>query len=166
VNTAHRAVRELARRGVIRYRPGLNQSCPSLYQMPADRGEGLSPKPTAVAKIGVAISSDNQSITNDLYIGDICDGEAVHRQRGDSTPTPEERLARQVAEGLDDLENLALYRSYCRRFPADLILKAYVRAREPTPDRIRKSRGALFNFLVQLYAKKRNLDDDTGHSPR
>ena len=160
VNTTHRAVGSLTRKGAIQYRRGFNQSRLSIFEIPQDTGEKLSSDAPAVARIAVPPPSDKYNINNNLTIGDISDRGVVHRQRGDSEDSAEERLAHRVADGLDDLKNLRLYQSYCGRFPAELILKAYVRAREPTPDKIKKSRGALFNFLVQLYARRRENNSD------
>ncbi|PIZ82103.1 MAG: hypothetical protein COY02_00690 [Parcubacteria group bacterium CG_4_10_14_0_2_um_filter_41_6] len=82
-------------------------------------------------------------------------------------PSEEERLAFQVADGLEDVKNLRLYESYCRRYPAEVILAAYVRAREVSPDKIKKSRGALFNFLVQKYGgQNKNNRGDSGFAAR
>ena len=136
-------------------------------------GADVSQSRSAGPKIGQPNPSDISCITNDLYIGDKHDGRVVHNKQADSTqrhgkgsvglrsdkggnsdPSEEERLAFQVAEGLGDVKNLRLYESYCKRYPTEIILTAYVRAREVSPDKIKKSRGALFNFLVQKYGGK------------
>ena len=150
LGTTKRAVASLSRRGLIRYRRGFNQFRPTIFELPSS-GEKLSQEITAESKIARPNPNDKSSITTDLSIGDNNDREVVHRP--DQTEAGE-RLAYRVADGLGDMKNLALYRSYCRRFPAEMVLKAYVRAKEPHPDKIRVSRGALFNFLVQLYAKR------------
>lgn len=136
-------------------------------------GVDVSQSRSAGPKIGQPNPRDISCITNDLYIGDKHDRRVVHNKQADSTqrhgqgsvglrsdkggnsdPSDEERLAFQVAEGLGDVKNLRLYKSYCRRYPTEIILTAYVRAREVSPDKIKKSRGALFNFLVQKYGGK------------
>ena len=154
VNTTNRAVKEFDRRGLIRYRPGQNQFHPTIFEIPTGAGAELSQSESAVPKNGVAIPSDKYNITNDLSIGDIYDREVVHNQEEDSDCSEEQKLAHQVADGLSDTKNLGLYQSYCRRYPAEIILTAYVRAKEVSPDKIKKSRGALFNFLVQKYGGK------------
>ena len=117
-------------------------------------GADVSQSRSAGPKIGQPNLRDISSITNDLYIGDIHDRRVVHTKQGDGDPSEEERLAFQVADGLGDVKNLRLYESYCKRYPTEIILTAYVRAREVSPDKIKKSRGALFNFLVQKYGGK------------
>ena len=176
LSTVNRAVLSLTQQGLIQYRRGCNQSRQSIFEIPLKgpggavagrvpkgRGEKLSQKTTARPKIGIPNRNDSDSDhSNNLSIGDNDIGGVVHKQNEDTESEAAERLAYRVAEGLDDMKNLRLYQSYCRRFPADLILKAFVRAREPAPDKIKVSRGALFNFLVQLYAKKRNPKNNSG----
>lgn len=166
VNTTNRAVLSLTKKGAIQYRRGYNQSRLSIFEIPQNTGEKLSQGKTAVAKIGVPPPSDSDTNINNLYTGDVSDRRDVHKQNRDSDDSAEERLAYRVAEGLGDMKNLRLYKSYCRRYPAEMILKAYVRAKEPTPDKIKKSRGALFNFLVQLYARRENNSNDSGSASR
>lgn len=175
VSTVNRAVLSLVCRGVIKYRPGQNQSRQSIFEIPLKgsggtvagrvpkgRGEKLSQNATARPKIGIPNRNDSDLDNNNVYTGDSDIGKDVHSQNEDTEVEAAERLAHRVADGLNDMKNLRLYQSYCRRFPADLILKAFVRAREPAPDKIKVSRGALFNFLVQLYAKKRNPKNNSG----
>ncbi|MSS72467.1 MAG: hypothetical protein EXS64_13390 [Candidatus Latescibacteria bacterium] len=163
LGTTKRAVASLTRRGLIRYHRGFNQFHPTIFEIPSS-GEKLSQDATARPKNARPKHSDKYSNLKDLSISDISDGEVVHKPDGERDPDAAERLACRIADGLGDMKNLRLYQSYCRRFPAEIILKAYVRAKEPTPDKIRTSRGALFNFLVQLYAKKKNHNADSGDS--
>lgn len=175
LGTTKRAVASLGRRGLIRYRRGSNQYHPSIYEMPSayakvsahkSSGEELSGQATARPKNARPNPSDKYSIIKELSIGDISDGQAVHKHGENGQSDEADRLACRIADGLGDIRNLALYRSYCRRFPVEMILKAYVRAKEPTPDKIKVSRGALFNFLVQLYAKRGNNQNHPGPAAR
>ena len=159
-----RAVVSLTKKGVIQYRRGYNQSRLSIFEIPQNTGEKLSQGKTAVAKIAVPLPSDSDNDSSSgISIGDN-DRRDVHKQNRDSDDSAEERLAYRVAEGLGDMKNLKLYKSYSRRYSADIILKAYARAKEPAPDKIKKSRGALFNFLVQLYGGKQKPNSNSGHS--
>ena len=72
----------------------------------------------------------------------------------------EELLALDTAKALDDMKNLGLYISYCRKYPEDVIRKILGVVREIPPERIKKSRGALFNYLVQKHGKERT-DENT-----
>jgi hypothetical protein len=66
----------------------------------------------------------------------------------------EELLAIDLAEGLDDRINLGFYLSICRKYPEELLRKIYSQVKEIPLKKIRKSRGALFNYLLQNYDKK------------
>ena len=62
-----------------------------------------------------------------------------------------ELLALDLAEGLGDMEGLGLYLSYARKYPESL-LRGLLGAIKEIPDvKIKKSRGALFNHLIQKY---------------
>ena len=69
--------------------------------------------------------------------------------------TKEELLALDAASGLFDLENLALYISYCKKYPESLIRKTLAEVKEIPDKKIRKSRGALFNYLIQKNGRQR-----------
>ena len=154
LNTTHRGVRDLVRLGVIRYAPGKNQIQPSQFELSTGGSAKLRESASAVAKLGVPTPSDNDHDTNrDIYLDDNDRG-IVHSKKRHSDPKVQDRLAERIAADLGDTKNLALYQSYCRRYPAPVILKAYIRAKEAPPEKIRKSRGALFNFLVKLYVKR------------
>lgn len=166
-STARRAVHALATRQHIHYRPGCNQYQPSSYALSTRGGAELSPNPSAAPKSGAPIPSDTYRYTYRVSIGDRNERKAFHNGATKNLPSSEERFAHQLAEGLDDLQNVKLYRSYVRRFPSSLLLKAYLRAKEPHPQKIRKSRGALFNYLVQRYVRtKNNKHHDPGSASR
>jgi hypothetical protein len=63
--------------------------------------------------------------------------------------TKEELLALDAASSLFDLENLALYISYSKKYPEALIRKTLAEVKQIPDEKIRKSRGALFNYLIQ-----------------
>jgi hypothetical protein len=65
-----------------------------------------------------------------------------------------ELLAWDIANNLDDHINLPCYISYANKYPASLLRKILGDVLEVPSVRIRKSRGALFNHLVQKYAKE------------
>jgi len=65
-----------------------------------------------------------------------------------------ELSAMDIATILDDRHNLALYVSYSKRYPSFLLKKVLDEVRKTPIGKIKKSRGALFNYLVQKYAKE------------
>lgn len=164
VNTVNRAVTVLTGQGLLSVRPGCNQFHPTIYELSTDAGANLPSQANAVSKNGVPIPSDSDGIGFNINLSDKIDGNGTRKI---DTPNGEkaekdERLARLIARELDDMGNLALYRNYCSRFPAIAILKAYIKVRETAPENIKKSRGALFNFLVQKYGKTSKPTRDSG----
>jgi hypothetical protein len=67
-----------------------------------------------------------------------------------------EVLAHELAKALNDSAGIELYRSYCARYPEWLLRKVLAEVQNVPSDQIVKSRGALFNHLVQHYAKATN----------
>lgn len=76
--------------------------------------------------------------------------------------TQKELLAMDLAEALNDTKNLRLYFSYCNKYPEQLLRRVLSEVKELPQEKIRKSKGALFNYLVQKYANKKN-DQSSGH---
>lgn len=62
-------------------------------------------------------------------------------------------LALDICEALDDQDNLPLYLSYVRRYPPRIIQRAFNEARKLPENKIKKTRGALFTYLVKHYAE-------------
>lgn len=72
-----------------------------------------------------------------------------------------ETLAQELTRRLEDPAGINLYRSYAARYPEWLLRKALAEAEGKPPEQITKGRGALFNYLVQHYAK--GVTDNPGH---
>ena len=70
--------------------------------------------------------------------------------------TEKEVLAVDIAYKLNDLANIPLYISYANKYPETVLLKALGEALEVPQHKIKKTRGALFNHLVQKYAREGN----------
>jgi len=66
--------------------------------------------------------------------------------------TREELLAYDLAQALHDLPGFPLYLSYARKYPESLLRETVGRVREVPASKIKTSRGALFNFLIQHHA--------------
>ena len=84
------------------------------------------------------IDNDNQNEFNSLFL------------------TKKELLARDLAAGLDDEANLRFYLSVCRKYPEGFLRKTYGQVKEIPLNKIKKSRGALFNYLIQKHEKNNN----------
>jgi hypothetical protein len=66
----------------------------------------------------------------------------------------EEQLALDVAHGLNDLSNLACYISLTKKYPEHLIRRILAVVKRIPDEKIRRSRGALFNYLIQRNARQ------------
>lgn len=64
----------------------------------------------------------------------------------------ENPLARQIAETFQDLNCLHSYIVCCRKYSPAIVMKAYQDAKSFPQARIKKSRAALFFYLVKHYA--------------
>ena len=76
--------------------------------------------------------------------------------------TPKDKkdlLALQLAEALNDEKNLGLYLSYCRKYPKEIITRAFIAAKELPIEKVKRSRGALFTYLVKKYAQQKENED-------
>ena len=71
----------------------------------------------------------------------------------------EEYLAQELTERLDDPQGLPLYLKVARRYTESSIRQILGRVMEVPDERIRTSRGALFNWLVQRHGKRLNPND-------
>lgn len=69
-----------------------------------------------------------------------------------------ELLAWDLANNLNDMTSLPLFISYANKYPAGFLRKVLGTVMEVPSERIRKSRGALFNHLVKKYAGQINPD--------
>ncbi len=65
-----------------------------------------------------------------------------------------ELLALDLAESLNDLQGLPLYLTYSKKYPESFLRKILGEVKEVPLVEIKKSKGALFNYLVKKYDKK------------
>jgi len=73
--------------------------------------------------------------------------------KGFKPKTRNELLAQDLVRELNDYKNLPLYLYYCRKYPEPLIRKALGEVKETPPERIKKSKAALFIYLIKKYAQ-------------
>jgi len=60
----------------------------------------------------------------------------------------EKQLANEIAETLQDREAISLYLAYARKYNEGFLRKLLVRTLSVPESKIKKTRGALFTFLV------------------
>jgi hypothetical protein len=61
-------------------------------------------------------------------------------------------LARTIAEAFSDTDNLATYQILCRKYPDSAVRAAHRAALSVPDEKVKRSRLALFTFLVKKYA--------------
>ena len=167
--TVSKAVGELCRKGHISYEAGDNQHSSSVFEITrplaglrfgmADEGDAPGEIPRTQAENGTCSPKNEQGapISNrDSLNLDIGSG------RGRAYKTREQALAEEIARTFNDVEGIALYLDYCRRYPETIIRRAYGEVKELPDSAIRRSRGALFNYLVQKYANEHEEQSNTG----
>ena len=78
--------------------------------------------------------------------------------------TKQDRLAWTIAQGLGEAEYVTIFRSLVMHYPEAMIQRAYEEALAIPAEKVRKSRGAIFNYLVKKYAHQHQQDEkDPGH---
>ena len=65
--------------------------------------------------------------------------------------TREGMVAKEIAEGLNDTKNIRYYFSVALDHSERYLMDIYRKVRETPDHRIKKSRGALFTYLVKKY---------------
>ena len=68
--------------------------------------------------------------------------------------TREQLLAADLAESLKDHRSLKLYLSYAYRYPESLLREVLSQVKQTPEQKIRKSRGALFTYLLHQHAER------------
>jgi hypothetical protein len=71
----------------------------------------------------------------------------------------EERLAREIADALNDSDSLAVHIGFVKKYSEAHLRKVLQKVLSIPEDQIRKTRGALFTYLVnQQYGKGSTRD--------
>jgi hypothetical protein len=68
--------------------------------------------------------------------------------------TRQEYMAQLIAQTFNDEEKLKMYRTYCKKYSLSLIERAFAEARSYPADHIKKSRAAIFFYLIKQYAHR------------
>ena len=73
--------------------------------------------------------------------------------------TKQDRLAWTIAQGLGEEDYVAIFPSLVLHYPEQVIQRAYEEALAIPVEKVRKSRGAIFNYLVKKYARQHQQDE-------
>ena len=76
-----------------------------------------------------------------------------------------EEFAQAIAESFNDQEHLSRYQQACKKYPMAILYRAYSEARSIPAQQVRKSRAAIFFYLIKCYAHERRqgAQQNTGH---
>ena len=155
-SSVSRAVRKLKDQGLVRstekgrdhsvYQLLRVRSCTGATQMSHPRNSDDAPVDTNNTTLTRTNNNDVVSIKNS-------------DQRTDSPnefkpKTKEEILALDIAETLNDERNPQKYLHYAKRYTEPLLREVLSQVRQTPEERIKKSRVALFVYLVNHYAKR------------
>jgi hypothetical protein len=115
--------------------PTPSQRASTLFPVHSDAKSGALPRPNDT-KIQRLLNDDNRDLEP---IGPYA---------------KQEMLAWELANALDDPAGIHLYRSYCRKYPERLLRDVLAEVRELPGYKVKKGRGALFNYLIQQHAQR------------
>ena len=143
------AIKRLREAGLIAVHK-VGKSCHSYLLLDA-RCQGEKTEVSTRVNRGVNGSDTNNNqltrINNNTI---VCVKENEH-ENGQRPETRKELFASEIAEKLDDRRNIRQYFSYTRRYP-EIVLREFLSQALQTPlHRIKKSRAALFVYLVKIY---------------
>lgn len=77
---------------------------------------------------------------------------APHSHASGQTSGSTDELARHIASEFGDMENLAVYRQHCEQYSEKAARRAYEETLSVPPEKLKRSRLALFIYLVKKYA--------------
>jgi len=167
-DTVKQAVSKLNSRGEILFFPGKNQWITSCFilkktklavkkgrkstQVIPKMAKNISRKAKVPAK-----KPNVKNVINDYIniINNVRNSPNPSSEKPKST-FPRDALAFEIANALNDEKNLALYLAYCRRYSAEIINRAFEVAKQTPIEKIKRSRGAFFTYLVKRYAQNQN----------
>ncbi|HZS04840.1 MAG TPA: hypothetical protein VFD58_08390 [Blastocatellia bacterium] len=82
--------------------------------------------------------------------------------QSDQPNNKREYFARMIADAFGDRAQLSLYVNYCRKYPLSLIYRAFAEAQSVPEASIRKSRAAIFFFLINRYTHEQKQNPPAG----
>jgi hypothetical protein len=125
------------------------------------RSEGISESQSSLTsseKMGGDVDPNDNDIKKDILKDDIDNNnfsQSIFNSYKMFKPrTKTEQLALELAEALNDQNGLALYLSYTKKYPESFLRRILGVVKKIPNEKIKKSRGALFNHLIQKYAQQ------------
>jgi DNA-binding MarR family transcriptional regulator len=152
--TVTRKIKLLEEFGLVRVDKARSSYRYLLLKLPAEAIEetrGGDKKDTSKATAG---NTNNNQLSRSINNIDIEDKYFPSAYKSFRPDTREKLLALDLAQALDDRRNLLFYISCARRYPESSLRRVLGEVKEIPQESIKKGRAALFNYLVQKYAKE------------
>jgi len=149
-STVNKAVKILAKHGLIKIVRKNRYHCTYLLlKVRCKAGETQISHP-GNSDVSQMNTNDNKRIININNIDKRKIGVPAFQASKDFKPeTREEQLAIDLAKSLDDYQGLPFYISLTKKYPESFLREILGQVKEIPQAKIKKSRGALFNHLVQ-----------------
>ncbi len=149
--TVNRAIKKLEKHYLIFIQRGKNNRCVySLLEVECNRNEiELSHERNSDVKKEDTNNTKEQELENNTVV-------RVQKKLPSyfSATTREELLAQDIADILQDHENARSYLSFVHKYPESFLRNILSEVKRTPERKIRKSRKALFMYLVNYYAHK------------
>lgn len=125
--------------------------------MSSDHTGGVGSEPINVCETEDTNDNKEQDKDNNIVVSDLKTHNTTKEPNGETeTGSRQELLANDLAEALNDRSHYTIYLSYAKQY-SESFLRRVLAETKMTPDKkIKKSRAALFNYLVYHYAGQRN----------
>jgi biotin operon repressor len=148
--TVNKAVKVLEKHGLIKIEKKNRYHCTYLLLKVRCKAEETQVSTTGNSDVSRMDTNDNKRIKNIINIDKGENWAPKYRTFKEFRPrTKEEVIALDLAEELEDYKGLPLYISFAKKYPEALLRKVLGQVKEIPREKIKKSRGALFNHLVQ-----------------
>lgn len=149
-SSVSRALKSLAAHDLIRLSTGANMG--RVYQLLEVRSCIDATNVSHACKSDVAPMDTNNTTLTRINNNDVVRVSSEKLTTGRPL-TKEELLASDIAETLGDERNDQHYLRLVLRYPEPVLRQALSQVKQTSPERIRKSRAALFMYLVSHHAK-------------
>jgi DNA-binding transcriptional ArsR family regulator len=129
-----------------------------IYTLLEPRGTNGTPggdrRDTTGVTSGITNKNNITRIINNIVNEDKINSFTERSSKDFKPETREELLALDLAKDLHDLKSLGLYLHYAKTIPESLLRKTLSELRHLPDNQIKKSRAALFNYIIQKHAKE------------
>lgn len=155
--TVNRAIKTLEKNGLIRIKKRDRYHC--LYSLVEPRCKASETQMSNRRNSDVKqVNTNNNKLTRNINNNDRRNKNFLNFNsfKGFKPKTRKELLALDLTRELNDCKSLPLYLHYCKKYPESVIRKALGEVKETPLERIKKSKAALFSYLIKKYAQREN----------